>query len=130
VVPPHAGQEDRVTGLKFAGIRRLQRFPESRKPLEIRVREVHEGLKSIGISNAVFFMNEASHLALAGQLDNSMDYLDRAMDLGFTTHTRMKLEWPALEPLEGNPRFEAIQVRMIEHLNSERAKLGLEPMST
>ena len=95
-----------------------------------RVREVHEGLKSIGISNAVFFMNEASHLALAGQLDNSMDYLDRAMDLGFTTHTRMKLEWPALEPLEGNPRFEAIQVRMIEHLNSERAKLGLEPMST
>jgi TolB-like protein/Flp pilus assembly protein TadD len=95
-----------------------------------RVREVHEGLKSIGISNAVFFMNEASHLALTDQLDSSMDYLDRAMDLGFTTNTRMKLEWPALEPLEGNPRFEAIQARMLEHLNAERAKLDLEPMST
>lgn len=94
-----------------------------------RVREVHEGLKSIGIGNAVFYMNEAAHLALAGQLDTSMDYLDKAMDLGFTTHTRMKLAWPALEPLEGNPRFEVIQTRMIEHLNSERAKLGLEPMS-
>jgi len=95
-----------------------------------RVREAHEGLKTVGISNAVFFMNEASHLALTGQLDGSMDYLDKAMDLGFTTHTRMKLGWPALEPLEGNPRFEAIQARMLEHLNAERAKLDLEPMST
>jgi len=95
-----------------------------------RVRAVHEGLKTVGISNSVFFMNEASHLALAGQLDASMDYLDKAMDLGFTTHSRMKLAWPALEPLEGDPRFEAIQANMIDYLNSERAKLGLEPVST
>jgi TolB-like protein/Flp pilus assembly protein TadD len=95
----------------------------------LRVREVHENLKSIGISNALFFMNEASHLALTGQLDSSMDYLDKAMDLGFTTHPRMKADWPALEPLEGDPRFEAIQARMFEHLNAERAKLGLDPIS-
>jgi len=40
------------------------------------------------------------------------------------------LAWPALSPLERNPQFEAIQERMIEHLNSELQKLGLDPVST
>ena len=28
------------------------------------------------------------------------------------------------------PQFEALQARMIKHLNNERQKLGLDPVST
>lgn len=67
---------------------------------------------------------------MAGDFEASLDYLDRAISDGFITTLRITREWPALSPLEGDPRFEAIQARMIEHLNSEREKLGLEPVST
>jgi hypothetical protein len=59
-----------------------------------------------------------------------MDYLDQAITLGFVTHTRVSFFWPTLERLEGDPRYESIQSRMIEHVNREREALGLEPVST
>jgi hypothetical protein len=75
-------------------------------------------------------MNQAAYLALAGDRKGSMDYLERAIKNGLTTTARITREWPYLAPLEGDPRFETIQAYMIEHLNSERAKLGLEPVTT
>jgi TolB-like protein len=96
-----------------------------------RVRLFQEKLESQGISSSIFFMSRAIYLALAGELDSSLDYLNRAITTGaITFSTRIAREWPALEPLEGGPRFEAIQSRMIEHLNAEREKLSLEPVST
>jgi hypothetical protein len=41
---------------------------------------------------------------------------------------RIAREWLALSALEGDPRFELIQQRMLEHLNTERSALGLEPV--
>ncbi len=55
---------------------------------------------------------------------------DRAISQGRISTTKITRRCPALSPLEGNPQFEAIQARMIEHLNSERQKLGLEPVSS
>jgi tetratricopeptide (TPR) repeat protein len=100
-----------------------ERFDEAMQ----RIQEVHEDLKTQGVNNSLFFMNEASRLAMAGELDSSLDFLDRAIALGQITTLRMTHSWPALEPLEGDPRYEAIQTRMVEHLNDEREKLGLEP---
>jgi len=91
-----------------------------------RVRTVHEDLKSQGVSNSFFFLQEAAHQALAGDLKASLNYLDQSITLGLITTSRITLANPALEPLEGDPRYEAIQARMIEHLNREREKLGLE----
>jgi len=92
-----------------------------------RVLQVHEKLKTEGVDNYWFEISEAAFLAIAGDLDSSLRHLDDAISGGFITGSRIVSEWPALEPLEGDPRFEAIQARMIERLNSERAKLGLEP---
>ena len=72
-------------------------------------------------------MTAASYYAMAGDLTTSLDYLDRAATIGMTGTLRLATSWPALEPLEGDPRYEAIQARMNDHLNAERAKLGLEP---
>ena len=82
------------------------------------------------VKNSYFFMSQAAYLALAGDLDSSMDYLDQAITLGFVTSTRMSFFWPMLERLEGDPRYESIQSRMIEHVNAERRALGLQPVST
>jgi TolB-like protein/Tfp pilus assembly protein PilF len=103
-----------------------QRFNEA---LE-HVRTVHENLKTAGVKRSIFLMSEAAHQALAGDIEISLDYLDRAISQGLITTTKITREWPALSPLEGNPQFEAIQTRMIEHLNNERQKLGLDPLST
>jgi len=92
-----------------------------------RVRKVHERLIAEGIDNFFFDLSEASHQALSGNLESSLGFLDRAVSGGLVTGSRIAMEWPMLAPLEGDPRFEAIQARMIEHLNSEREKLGLEP---
>jgi TolB-like protein len=94
----------------------------------LRVRRVSEDLQVQGIDNPNFFMSEAAHQALAGDLDASLDWLDRAISRGFISTTRVSREWPHLQALEGDPRFEAIQARMIEHLNAERAELGLDPV--
>jgi len=38
--------------------------------------------------------------------------------------------WPDLEPLPGDPRYEALLTRLHEQLEAERAELGLEPLNT
>jgi len=92
--------------------------------------DAHEAMLADGVNNFVFFMAEASRLALGGDVEASLNYLDRAISRGYTGASRLSFEWPALQPLEGDPRYEAIQARMVEHVNSEREKLGLEPVST
>jgi len=52
-----------------------------------------------------------------------------AIDGGWLSHPRLSKQWVQLKPLEGDPEFEAIQARILKHMNAERAKLNLESMS-
>jgi TolB-like protein len=98
---------------------------------QARTRRTHTSLTDQGIDNPLFYMSEASYYAMAGNPDTSLEFLDRAISRGFiSTATPITREFPYLKSLEGDPRYEAIQVRMIEHLNAERAELGLEPVNT
>jgi len=92
-----------------------------------RVLLVHEQLRKEGVDNHWFDISEAAYHAMTGDLESSLNHLDDAISGGLITSSRITSEWPALEPLEGDPLFEVIQARMIEHMNSEREKLGLEP---
>ncbi len=124
--PAYSGLGDFLmidVALAYSRVGNQKRFDEAME----QIRTVHKDLKALGVSNSIFFMNEAAYLALAGDYDSSLDYLDRSISSGLTTTIRITQEWPCLAPLEGNPRFEAIQTRMIEHVNSEREKLGLGP---
>jgi tetratricopeptide (TPR) repeat protein len=125
--PPYAGLGHLMmldVALAYSRTGNQQRFEDALA----RVRRVSEDLQAQGIDAPIFFMSEASHQALAGNLDAALDWLDRAISRGFISATRIAHDWPYLEPLEGDPRFEAIQARMIEHLNAERAELGLDPV--
>jgi TolB-like protein len=95
-----------------------------------RVRETHDRVIAQGARNQTLWVNEAVFYALSGDNATAMLNLSRAIDAGLITSTRISFDYPALEPLEGDPSFEALQTRMIEHLNRERQQLGLEPVST
>ena len=95
-----------------------------------RVAKAHADLTSQGVDNALFFLSEASWHAMAGDPETSLEFVERAVSRGYISVTpRLAREWPYLGSLEGDPRYEAIQARMIEHVNAERAELGLEPVS-
>ena len=95
-----------------------------------RVRTAHDSLAEQGLSNTHFFTNEAKYYAMAQKAETALQFLAATVDSGNVFSTRIADDLPQLSELEGMPEYEAIQSRMIEHLNSERGKLGLEPAST
>ena len=93
-----------------------------------RARKAHDQLISENIQNSFFNWQEARYHAIAGDHDKAIEQLGIAVEnkqIGMTL--RIAQKDPAFEPLEGDPRYEAIQARMVERLNDERAKLRLEP---
>ena len=59
--------------------------------------------------------------------DKAIEQLGIAIDMGEIGTLRIARGDQRFEPLEGDPRFEVLQVKMIENLNTQRAELGLEP---
>jgi TolB-like protein len=84
--------------------------------------------RHIGANNHWFAFAEAVYAVLAGDHETAMSKLEKALEGGFTVNPKLSRTWPMFAPLDGDPRFEVIMNRMVEHLNSERAKMGLEPI--
>jgi len=82
----------------------------------------------IGANNHWFAFAEAVFAVLAGDHETALSKLQQALEGGFTVNPQLSKTWPMFEPLNGDPRFEGIMNRMVEHLNSERAKMGLTPL--
>ena len=99
--------------------------PRFRDAME-RVRKAHEQAYAQGVESQSLHIQQAAYLAMRGELSRAIDYVERAVERGFGGPLRIAEFQPQLEPLEGDPRFEAIQDRMIAKVNAERAKLGLE----
>ena len=95
-----------------------------------RVRAAHNSLTKQGLSNNLFFAGEASYYTMADHRQQALKFLAAAVDGGAIFATHITDLWPYFEELKGDPEYEAIQARMIEHLNRERNKLGLKPIST
>jgi hypothetical protein len=95
-----------------------------------RVRAAHDSLAAQSLSNKFFFTTEAAYYAMAGEREQALKFLAAAVDGGEIFTTRIIDDLPFFADFEGDPEYEAIQARMIEHLNRERAQLGLEPVST
>jgi TolB-like protein/Tfp pilus assembly protein PilF len=95
-----------------------------------RVRSAHDSLSAQGLSNTIFFTYEAAYNAMAGDRGQALKFLAAAIDGGEIYATNISDDLPWFKEFEGDPAYEAIQARMIEHLNRERAALGLEPIST
>jgi hypothetical protein len=104
---------------------RLQRFSEA---MQI-IREVHDQQAQQGIGWPFFFLAEAHYWTLANDQEKAIDFIEKAVATHWRTTPRISNMWNTLKPLEGHPRFEAAQQRMLENLNRDRAEAGLEPLA-
>jgi TolB-like protein len=86
-------------------------------------------LSALGYKNPFMTFNRAVYFTMAGDREQAHTFLNEAVDGGFLVGTRFYDGWAAMKVMDGDPQFEAIQARMVEHLNRERAELGLEPVS-
>jgi TolB-like protein len=84
----------------------------------------------MGIENGYFALSRAFHAMLSGDHEAAITLLDMAFQKGVTIDPRLSKAWPVFHPLNGDPRYEDAKMRMLTHLNEERAQLGLEPVST
>jgi tetratricopeptide (TPR) repeat protein len=82
-----------------------------------------------GMQGGDFLMVLAAYHQMAGETDQALQRLAQAIDGGVIVSAKISQEYPFFKDLDGNPQYEAIQQRMIEHLNRERAQMGLEPVS-
>jgi tetratricopeptide (TPR) repeat protein len=85
---------------------------------------------AMGIDNGYFFLSRAFHAMLSGNHDSAIALLDGAFQKGITIDPRQRKTWPVFHPLNGDQRYESTKTRMLNHLNTERAQLGLEPVTT
>jgi len=84
--------------------------------------------RQIGANNQSFAFAEAVYAVLAGDHETALLRLARAIEGGVTFNPNLTDAWPMFAVLEDDPRFQATVKRMIDHMNSERAKLGLGPV--
>jgi len=110
----------------YMSVGNQQRFEDAMQ----RARFGLETLRELGVSNSFMPFLQAIYLTLEGDQGSAIESLGLAVDRGLTMGVKFARAWAALKPLEGTPEFEAVQQRMIDHLNSEREQLGLEPILT
>lgn len=100
------------------------RFDEAMTRLESANQEsFSQGVRGHGL-----LVTMAAYYTMAGSYDKALARLDEAIEKGFITSSKISKEYPFFKELDGNAEYEDIQKRMVEHLNSERAMLGLEPI--
>ncbi len=84
-------------------------------------------LSGQGIDNYVFMFQDAKYLALAGEYDEAMTQLEKAIDRGFQSYAPIVTYIPMFEPLRDDPRMVAVEAVMVNNINVDREALGLEP---
>jgi tetratricopeptide (TPR) repeat protein len=93
------------------------------------VRKALDREREQGADDSGFWIGEAAYWTLSGEPEQAIDFIERALaDNGYFYNTGQTTKWDLLKPLEGHPRYEAVQRQALTHLNRERAELGLEPL--
>ncbi len=83
-----------------------------------------------GADNWMLHGSMAYYAALTGDFEAALAWLDQVVHEGGSFRLNLSSEFSAFAPLRGDPRFEAVLSRLHEHVNAERAALGLEPLSS
>jgi TolB-like protein/lipoprotein NlpI len=85
---------------------------------------------ALGYKYPFLYIDEAIYQAMSGDRQRSLESLAIAVDSHITISGPGGLARvsPVLREFEGDPEFEALQQRMLDHINSQRSELGLEPV--
>jgi TolB-like protein len=112
--------------LAYSNAGNVKRFDEAMS----RSRTSLDSFRELGVRDPFFPFLNAVYYTLAGERQKALELLSSIVDQHFLLGERYSRQWTALKVFDGDPEYEAIQARMVEHLNTERVQLGLEPVST
>jgi hypothetical protein len=84
--------------------------------------------RQMGANNPNFAFAEAVYAVLDGDHGTALTKLARAFEVGVSFDPNLSNSWPMFAALDGDAEYEAILRRKIDHLNSERSKMGLGPI--
>lgn len=87
--------------------------------------KVNEQSVEFGFDNFYLDVTLAQYWALAGNDEKALEYLEEAIDAGFSVAPRLSSLYPPFKALEGEPAYEQLQARSLAHLNEQRALLDL-----
>jgi tetratricopeptide (TPR) repeat protein len=93
-------------------------------------RTVLDARYDFGVRDRFHTFNEAIYFIMMGERERALVLLSAAVDAGLLVGRKFSEGWVAMKEMDGDPEYEAIQARMFEHLNAERAELGLAPVNT
>ena len=125
---PSLGSDPRIMvdiAFAYGSVGNEKRFDEAMN----RSQATMETYSKQGIRNPYFRFIHVVHFTLAGEQKKALELLSDLVDEGFILGGRLSRQWAVLKVFDGDPEYEAIQLRMIEHLNAERAALGLDPVT-
>ncbi len=95
-----------------------------------RVQIAHNRSLEQGVKVNYFLIDHARYLVLANDPKGAVATLSQAVDSGLLMAVRPDRIFPEMQPLAGEPEYEAVVARMTQNVNAERAALGLEPISS
>jgi len=95
-----------------------------------RIRRAHDRSEEQGLSSGWLALGEARYFVLSGDRVKALDWLTEAANSDeFMVSDKLAVIWPELGVFAGDPDYDAMQTRIINRVNTQRAELGLEPMS-
>ena len=89
------------------------------------IRTKLESVAEDGTNNFVVPFGKAQYAALSGDIDAAIIQLQQAVDGGYRSTARLKS--PVFDSLRGEPKFEVIRQTLVDLVDEERAKLGMDP---
>jgi len=110
----------------YARIGRTDRMSEALQ----HARQSNDLQLAEGADNWSLSLARAHVAMIAGNPDEAITLLERAVDQGYVEDLSSPKIWPAFKPLRGDPRFETARQKILDHLNEERRVLKLEPVTT
>jgi TolB-like protein/Tfp pilus assembly protein PilF len=109
----------------YGSVGNAERFDDAMARSRVALDRVDE----LGFGGPFMKFSNAAWYTMSGNHDEALSLLSSAVEEGLVMSARLSQAWPAFKPLEGDPEYKAIQQKMTDHLNAERAELGLEPVS-
>jgi len=112
-----------AVAIAYSNTGNVERFDEAMQLVDQRLVR----LADQGINNFVFSLNLATYEALSGDIELAFAHLEDAVDGGWVSVGEPADVEPALRALVDDPRYAAIETRMLASVNADRELLGLAP---
>jgi TolB-like protein len=110
----------------YSGVGNEEKFSDAMN----RVRRSHDHNIEQGIDSGWLALGEARYYVLLGDRVRAMEWLAKAADReDVLVSEKLAVIWPEFGIFSGDPEYDSMQSRLFERVNTQRAELGLEPMS-